>query len=352
MAGAKDYINRNYFGKDLPLEYRIYMIFFFEALFISILSATTNTLLGKGILGVTLQWAVIVLCIVVLFIPLKKRMAIQKPLLLFITFIYIPFLFFQTAGYNGTALLFSLLAIFLLAIIFKGKQRVLAIVLNILVFVACCVVEFLFPDLIVPHATEADKLIDLIVALVLSTGGLAIMTVYISNAYEAERERIKTLMNEDVLTGAFARRYLYEQLPREISIAQRTKRNLSILMFDLDFFKSINDTYGHSFGDEVLQTVSKAVAAELRPYDIFARYGGEEFVVVLPNTPFDEALLVAERLRKAAEALTYSNGATVTISIGATEYHPDESLDTFIERADKHLYEAKNAGRNRVFGEA
>lgn len=352
MSTIKQYFSRNYFSKDFPLEYRIYMIFFFEALFISILSATTNTLLGKGILGVVLQWLVIALCIVIVLISPERRMAILKPLLLFIAYLYIPFLFFQTAGYNGTALLFSLLAIFILAIIFKGTQRVFAIAINIIILVGCCVVEFFNPGLIVPHASEADKLIDLIVALVLATSGLAIMTVYISNAYEAERERIKTLMNEDALTGAYARRYLFEQLPREMSIAERTDRTLSLLIFDLDFFKKINDTYGHTFGDEVLVTVARAVSTNLRPYDIFARYGGEEFVVVLPNTPFNEALAVAERLRTAVEALRYDNGVTVTISIGATTYHPKETQEAFINRADEFLYIAKDTGRNQSFGEA
>lgn len=352
MKTHENFFVKNYFSKKFPLEYRIYMIFFFEALLISVLSATTNTLLGKGILGVVLQWAVIAVCIVMLFIPVEKRMAAQKPFLLFITFLYIPFLFFQTAGYYGTALLFSLLAIFMLSITFRGKARIAAVALNIAVFVGCCFIEFFNPGLIVPHATEADMLIDLVVALVLSTVGLAIMAVYISKAYVAEHERIKTLMNEDVLTGAYARRYLHEQLPREMSIAQRSGRPLSIVMFDLDFFKKINDTYGHSFGDEVLHAVAQAVMKQLRPYDILARYGGEEFVVVLPGTTHEKALKAAERLRLAAEACTFENGKKVTISLGVAQYHTDETFEQFIERADTYLYKAKEAGRNQSFGQA
>lgn len=350
MKAVKDLFSRNYFSKEFPLEYRIYMIFFFEFLLISLLSATTNTLLEKGALGVTLQWIVNALCIAVLIIPVKVRMAIQKPLLIFVSFVYIPFLYFQTAGYDGTALLFAPLAIFLLAIIFKGRRRVVIIALNILVFIGCCLVEYFNPGIIVPHATAADKLIDLVVALTLSTSGLAIMAVYISNAFKEERDHIKALMNEDALTGAYARRYLFKQLPREIAIAQRSGKPLSILMFDLDYFKRINDTYGHSFGDEILQAVARAVSVKLRPYDIFSRYGGEEFIVVLPGTSFDEAFGIAERLRQAVESLDCGNGVKVSISLGAAEYRYDESHEMFIERVDQYLYEAKNTGRNRASG--
>lgn len=327
------------------------MIFFFEVLFISTLSATTNTLLGKGLLGVVLQWAVIALCVVVLFIPVKARMRIQNPLLLFIGFLYIPFLYFQTAGYDGTALLFSLLAIFLHAVVFKGKQRIAAILLNILVFVGCCVFQYLNPNLIVPHATELDKLVDLVVALVLSTGGIAILAVYVSNAYELERKKIATLLDQDVLTGIHNRRYLIDQLPREIKIAERTGRPLSVMMFDLDHFKNINDTYGHAFGDVVLKNVATAVASSIRSYDIFIRYGGEEFFVALHDTPYESAMKVADNIRGIVQALTFENSVTVTISIGLTQYRPHDTMDSMIERADQYLYQAKAEGRNRVAGQ-
>ena len=147
------FIKNNYLNDNFPLEVRIYMIIFFELLFVSILSATTNTLLGKGILGVSLQWVVITFSIITLATSSDFRIKIHKPIVIFISFVYLPFLFFQTAGYEGTAMLFAPLSIFLLAIIFKRKRRLLLVVLAVLLYSACCIVQYYNPNLIVPHAT-------------------------------------------------------------------------------------------------------------------------------------------------------------------------------------------------------
>ena len=123
-------------------------------------------------------------------------------------------------------------------------------------------------------------------------------------------------------------------------------------MTDIDYFKSVNDTYGHAVGDLVLKTVSRVIKNQLRDYDIAGRYGGEEFVVLLPHTKLDEAQMVAERLRKAVEnkkidiskILPDKGDINVTISLGVSQYKDNE----FIQEADKALYEAKDSGRNKV----
>ncbi|MDL2231798.1 GGDEF domain-containing protein, partial [Porphyromonadaceae bacterium OttesenSCG-928-L07] len=234
---------KNYFDITLPLEYRLYMIFFIESYVISLISATTNTLLGKGLVGVVLQWAYIVVCTVVLFVPLNLRMKLSKPLLLYMAFVYIPLLFFQTAGYYGTALMFSLLVIFLLSIVFKGKQRAWLVTLNILTCLGCCLMQYFHPNLVTPHATELDKLIDFLVALFLSAVGLGIMTVYVSNAFDIERFRIRKLLrkleqtneslseltNRDALTGVYNRRYLTQFLSKSLEARAKTGSNLCLL---------------------------------------------------------------------------------------------------------------------------
>lgn len=362
IAKVKQWAQRWDFNPDLPLEYRIYMIFFLESLGISILSATTNTLLGKGLLGIALQWGYVAFCIVLLCVPLRVRMRVAKPMLIFIALVYIPFLFFQTAGYDGTALQFSLLGVFLLAIGFSGRQRALLIGLDLLIYLGVCVMQYRSPGLIVPHATEADKLVDLLVALTLSIIGLAVMTVYIKTAYENERDRIRSLLEKlsqsnerlaemsvrDALTGAYNRRYMTEFLARELETAERTGKPLALLMLDIDHFKEINDQFGHGFGDEVLVAFSKVVEKNLRTYDVLARYGGEEFVVALHAMDLPVAREVAERVRAAVEALTFRNGAGVTVSIGLVLSKPGERMDVLLERADARLYDAKHGGRNRV----
>ena len=122
-------------------------------------------------------------------------------------------------------------------------------------------------------------------------------------------------------------------------------------MIDIDFFKKVNDTYGHASGDEVLRTVASIIKAQLRESDIPARYGGEEFAVLLPYTHIDEAKIVGERLRKAVEEASIQLdklNINVTISMGLAELTPDLSGEELFKLADKALYEAKESGRNRV----
>ncbi|CCX80517.1 diguanylate cyclase [Clostridium sp. CAG:715] len=129
-------------------------------------------------------------------------------------------------------------------------------------------------------------------------------------------------------------------------------------MTDIDFFKSVNDSYGHAAGDLVLKTVSQVIKQQLRDYDIAGRYGGEEFSIILPYTKLPEARMVAERLRKAVENTKIDiskvnsdvsdKDISVTISLGITEYGDGDDEKTILQKADKALYKAKESGRNRA----
>ena len=162
----------------------------------------------------------------------------------------------------------------------------------------------------------------------------------------------------DALTGFYNRQQLDERIKQEISSAKRKHTSLCVIMTDIDFFKRVNDTYGHSTGDLVLKTVSKIIRTHLREYDIAARYGGEEFVIILPSTKKDEAQNVAERLRKAIEKKVIDiekvntkneqKNISVTISLGVYSYHLNDKPANVIMNADKALYQAKEHGRNQV----
>ncbi len=155
----------------------------------------------------------------------------------------------------------------------------------------------------------------------------------------------------DALTNLNNRRQFETRLKQEIAITKRQNNPLCAMMIDIDFFKKVNDTYGHASGDEVLRTVASIIKAQLRESDIPARYGGEEFAVLLPYTHIDEAKIVGERLRRAVEETTVqldSLNINVTISMGLAEFTQNETGEELFERADKALYEAKEGGRNRV----
>jgi diguanylate cyclase (GGDEF)-like protein len=165
---------------------------------------------------------------------------------------------------------------------------------------------------------------------------------------------LREMSFRDYLTGLYNRRYLYDFLEKEISRSERFGRCFSVLVFDIDYFKKLNDTYGHHVGDLVLKTLSEKAEGIKRETDIVARYGGEEFVMVLPETELERALIVAERLRMVIEDMdiaVVSDKINVTVSVGVAAYSPQSkeiTIDSLINSADKALYDAKNSGRNKV----
>ncbi len=175
----------------------------------------------------------------------------------------------------------------------------------------------------------------------------------------AANERNRMLSITDALTGAYNRRHFNEQLPIEIERCRRYQHALSIVMGDIDFFKKINDGYGHGAGDEVLEQFVRLTCRSIRTSsDWIARYGGEEFVIVMPETGHTGALQAAEKVRAAIAAeplLTTAGSIAITASFGVATLTPDgdgtsQRIDQFIAAADTRLYASKHAGRNRVTG--
>lgn len=156
----------------------------------------------------------------------------------------------------------------------------------------------------------------------------------------------------DALTGLYNRRSLDVHLEREFLRAKRYKNDLSIAIIDIDFFKKINDTYGHLCGDYVLKEAAYLIMETFRKTDLIFRYGGEEFVALLTETPLEKALIPLERLRSRIENYPFKYNNTpikITVSIGVNANKEDtETASEFLDSADKALYQAKNTGRNRV----
>jgi diguanylate cyclase len=174
------------------------------------------------------------------------------------------------------------------------------------------------------------------------------------------QENLETVRNEsltDPLTGLANRKYFDQMLERAVTEAKGSREELSLLLTDIDHFKTFNDTYGHLTGDQVLRLVAQAVKQNVKGQDIAARYGGEEFAIILPKTPLRQALTVADHIRRAVaskELIKRSTGENlgrVTISVGVAALHDDELLQALIERADACLYAAKRSGRNLVICE-
>lgn len=161
-------------------------------------------------------------------------------------------------------------------------------------------------------------------------------------------EEVKMLSTIDSLTGIYNRMKFMDVLTYEINKAKRSHEQLGIIMFDIDHFKQVNDTYGHDVGDMVLKTLSRVVLDMVRPYDTFARWGGEEFMVLVPMINLEDLVLKAEGIREKVAAWPFSHGEPITISLGVTLYQSPESTATLLKRVDLALYDAKDSGRNCV----
>jgi diguanylate cyclase (GGDEF)-like protein len=180
---------------------------------------------------------------------------------------------------------------------------------------------------------------------------------------EAMNRRLEEISVRDALTGLYNRRYFADRLANEHERSARHKRPIALLMMDIDHFKRINDTYGHQTGDDVLRGVAQALVHQTRTIDVVCRYGGEEFAALLPETPFDGALLLAERLRERVALLevkprpsgdgdqaAHTEPLSCTISIGLAMLDRERmpKPDDLVAAADEALYGAKHGGRNRV----
>ena len=173
-------------------------------------------------------------------------------------------------------------------------------------------------------------------------------------ALRASEQRFKEMSITDELTGLYNSRHFFDRLKAEIQRTDRYRHSLTLLMLDLDNFKQYNDAFGHLAGDRVLAETGNIIRKSIRSTDSAYRYGGEEFAVILPESGGRESLYFAERIRKSFENEALfahkEDGLRVTVSIGVAQYIPGEEMSAFIKRADKNMYAAKNAGKNRICG--
>lgn len=187
----------------------------------------------------------------------------------------------------------------------------------------------------------------------IKTGNVIFKFLERGNLEAITNKELNEKAEKDALTGAYSKGALLEKGPEAIKRSELLNEELSVLVFDIDFFKKINDTHGHVAGDYVLKMLSQIVGQKMvRSGDYFARYGGEEFVIILHATPIKTALEVAERIRTMIETSSFEFGnkmIPVTISLGVASRFPTETnWDQFFKRADEALYKSKQSGRNKV----
>jgi diguanylate cyclase (GGDEF)-like protein len=184
-------------------------------------------------------------------------------------------------------------------------------------------------------------------ALVMSLMSMSVLWLEVSRLYET----VELQATQDEMTGLANRRAIVSLLHRELGRAKRGHAACSIALIDIDYFKQVNDTWGHPAGDQVIKWVAQVIDDSIRPYDTLGRYGGEEFLLLIPGAGPDGAIAVAERARMAIEqqpCIVEGNPLRVTVSAGVAAWSPDMDTDALLRLADDALYRAKETGRNRV----
>ncbi len=194
-----------------------------------------------------------------------------------------------------------------------------------------------------------NKLYKLDMQTIVATDNVYVLCSFIDKTDEYKTiEHLESKTYIDELTSVYNRRYIMSALKDAIEQSEKYNTPLSLIVMDIDFFKKINDTHGHIVGDMVLQKVANIVSNNIRKSDIFGRYGGEEFIIICKNTLSKDATTLANKLRMKIEETHFGDNLKVTCSFGVTGYVKGESVESFIDRADKGLYLAKEAGRNKV----
>lgn len=163
--------------------------------------------------------------------------------------------------------------------------------------------------------------------------------------------QVEQLAITDSLTQTYNRRKFDEVVQQERHRVKQGCRPFSVIMLDIDHFKKVNDRFGHSIGDSVLQHLCRLVRGAVRHSDLLIRWGGEEFLIMLPSTQLDEAVQMAERIRVETCQESFPQAGRLTVSLGVAQFHPEDSIDSLLKRADDSLYQAKLRGRNRVVTE-
>ena len=243
--------------------------------------------------------------------------------------------------------LFALLCFF--GLMYVVRQRVLGPVLKATSIVVGLAEDKV--DVAIPVARHSDEVSSMLQALHVLKGR-SVERISLASERENLIAQLRQSSNTDFLTGVLNRRAFFVQSESHIAIAQRYRRQLALILMDIDHFKQINDLYGHLVGDEVLRRVVRIAGKALRKMDLLARYGGEEFIILLPEADLQQGLLVAEKLRAELAmgdfVIDQQQPISVTASFGVSVLAEQETLDQLISRADEALYVAKNKGRNRV----
>ncbi len=334
----------------------LFMVLLFSA------SVFINAAIGESRLGVAISLMGAIIYSILYFISLNYKKFLFPAVVAYSTalFGYTPLLWLRDGGLTGGFPYFLVILGILVAIVFAGKWRAFFLISEVVVVSALLIIERLYPEIIThcpgPHCVFYNNLWGFSLALLVV---IIVGLVYIERFERANRKlheyaaRLEELSKRDPLTGLYNRRELMDRLNLLFKIFSRNRSDLSIVMIDLDNFKSANDNYGHSFGDKILKEISEEWKKLLREGDIIGRWGGDEFLVILPHADARGAMSVAERLKNKVKEISQKYSADLNLSLSAGVVQIDfladsGKLEYLLEKADEALYKGKRLGGDRI----
>lgn len=386
------------YEENISLKYRIFNVVFLVGIFMSFSCSLMNYFLGFNKVAVLLSFicGVITVVLFVVFKISKNYELVSLIVVIFLSFVFFPIMWLITGGTYTSIPYYIITNAGIIVLLLTGLQRKIIVSLFALFVGGLMVTEYLRPELVVRYDSVFIRYVDIAFGLFVCLFSIAVLISVLIDSYmdelqkskqylatleeknreieaknrlleksnaevmkaKEEAEKLNRLLSEekqklqmlsitDYLTGAFNKMFITSCLNEELEASQRKLKKLTVAMVDIDNFKTINDTYGHLYGDYVLKKVVRTIKNNLRQKDIIGRYGGDEFFIILRDTRIKEGYALMERIRQKIAEIEWESNLKVTISGGVVEVGGDE-LNVLLNKVDQLLYRAKHRNKNLI----
>lgn len=351
----KHHINKLPFGyNQAQLEGKIFIILASIGAVFSLITTVVNIVLKLNILTIFIAFGTSLFSFSLLYYSQKKKDFVLASYIGVFTleFIVYPMLWITNGGSSGPTPYFLIFNTVLIIVLLYKKNIKPIIFSHFLVIITLIYLEGKLPNLILKYPSKQAHTLDLNISLILVSSFLLILLLLVMQEYNRKinelsntQDKLRVLSNTDELSGVYNRRFVMNKLSEHVNGIS----NLSVIMFDIDNFKRINDQYGHTYGDEVIRVVSRTLKDNIRIDDTIGRIGGEEFLILLNDADNDSAKLRAESLRLSIADIKWSiPDLSITVSGGVYSKEHSDTIDVVLDKVDMHLYEAKRKGRNII----
>lgn len=344
--------------KDFDLHQRIFNFYCILGLFISLIFSALTFCLGLPRVNAILMLAFAAVTLFCWYLSRVRRFfGVSTFLASFILiFLVTPCLWILNAGTNGGAQYFFIFWGILICSVYSDRRRYIWLMFLFVVISVLMYVEYAYPSFIMAYNSQADRYFDVYTSFILAMLSTTIIFIIYANNYQKEHKYVteytqylEKIVITDGLTGLYNQTYLHSRLKEEIYKAERYQRSLSLIMIDIDYFKKLNDTYGHPAGNAALVQLANILRSSTRTSEIAGRYGGDEFLIVCPETNLEGAVSISKKLSLAVGSNRFGESGQIkmTISCGTATWN-GETPDQFIEKTDQALYAAKRASHNQL----